>query len=352
MANYRFYLGGYTSGGGGNSLHLLEYSEERQELSVLQSFDGGESPSFFAIRGGVIYASNELSDKGCISAIRAGDVADPEFLGSVEIAGKHACHVALTPDGRFVYTADYSSANIFGCAVNSDGTLGQVCANIQHEGKSVNPNRQEKAHAHSVNPDPLGRFLIACDLGMDKLMNYAIDPVTGALSSNPAQPFVETKPGEGPRHMVFHPNGRFAYVVTELGNSLIVYDYDDSSGVMTEKAMVPLLDEDFTEADTAADVHMTADGARLYASVRGKNVIAAFHVNADGMPGWIGTYPTYGDSPRNFCLTADERYIIVAHQMSGDVTVCPVDAATGAVGEKLSGIVVPGASCVLPAGMH
>jgi 6-phosphogluconolactonase len=133
----------------------------------------------------------------------------------------------------------------------------------------------------------------------------------------------------------------------EMGVSLVCYNLTKTG--LESKAVYPLIEEMFTQADTAADIHFTENGTRLYVSIRGKNLISAFHAGEDSSLQFIGSYPTFGDCPRNFCFSPGEEFVVIAHQISGQVTVCPVDSQTGAVGKALSSIILPGASCVITA---
>ena len=143
------------------------------------------------------------------------------------------------------------------------------------------------------------------------------------------------------------PGGEFVYAVMEMGVSLVCYKLTDTG--LKQEAEYPLIEGAFTQADTAADIHFTENGARLYASVRGKNLISAFNVCEDSSLQFIGSYPTFGNCPRNFCFSPGEEFVVIANQASGNVTVCPIDSQTGTVGDALSSVDLSGASCVIKA---
>jgi len=217
---------------------------------------------------------------------------------------------------------------------------------MQHTGSGPNQARQKGPHAHSVNPVPGVNLLIAADLGADSLFCYN-QQKNGSLTPDSVSPAVKAPPGGGPRHLAFHSGGKFLYAVMEMGISLVCYELTDTG--LKQLAEYPLIEGAFTQADTAADIHFTQDGTRLYATIRGKNLISAFNVRQDSSLQFIGSYPVYGDCPRNFCFSPGEEFVVIANQNSGNVTVCPVDSKTGAVGNSLSSVALPGASCVIKA---
>ncbi len=346
MSNYRFYIGCYTRNETDKGIVLVEFNTEKETLEVISDFWCGSSPSFLIKRGDFLYAANETEEKGSVSVCNINrENGFLKFAGEASVPGMHTCQIAAA--GNFLYAANYSSGSIFGVKLLPDGMFGTICSEVSHSGCGTNPKRQEKAHAHSVNPDPSGERLIVADLGMDKLMLYRIDAPSGALLPWDNQPHITTPSGEGPRHMVFHPDGNWLYVVTELGLKVLHYEITPGNSLKL-LGSYPLI-KDITPDDTAADIHLSPDGKYLYASVRGANVITLFEVSSEGIPTWISTYPTHGDSPRNFCITEDGKYLLIAHDRSGDLVVCPVHEVSGALGNQLDHVILPGASCVIEA---
>jgi len=341
---YSFYAGCYTSDISDKGIHLLRFDTDSGSLRLEDSFYGGENPSFLSRSGNFLYAANENRKVGKVSAFSIGANNTLAFLNSREVSGSSTCHVAEM--NNFLYAANYGSGSIFGVEILRDGSLGGIVAEIQHAGSGPNPSRQKGPHAHSVNPVPGANLLIAADLGTDSLFCYK-QQKNGSLVPDSVSPAVKAPAGGGPRHLAFHPNGKFVYAVMEMGISLVCYKLTDAG--LKQEAEYPLVEGAFTEADTAADIHFTQDGTRLYASVRGKNLISAFNVREDSSLQFIGSYPAYGDCPRNFCLSPGGEFIVIANQNSGNVTVCSVDSKTGAAGNALSSVGLPGASCVIKA---
>jgi 6-phosphogluconolactonase len=311
-------------------------------LRLEDSFYGGKNPSFLLRSGDFLYAANEIGRAGKVSAFSVGARNTLTLLNSREVSGAGTCHVAKMDN--FLYAANYNSGSIFGVEILPDGSLGGIVAEIQHAGSGPNPTRQKGPHAHSVNPVPRSNLLIAADLGADSLFCYNRQK-DGSLTPDSSSPVVKAPPGGGPRHLAVHPGGEFLYAIMEMGVSLVCYKFTDAG--LKQEAEYPLIEGAFTQADTAADIHFTEDGARLYASVRGKNLISAFNVCEDSLLQFIGSYPVYGDCPRNFCFSPGEELVVIANQTSGNVTVCPIDSQTGAVGSALSSVDLPGASCVI-----
>ena len=340
---FYFYAGCYTSNSPQHDekgIHLLRLDAGSGELHIADSFYGGESPSFLIRSGNFLYAANEIEGAGKVSAFSVGAGNTLTFLNSREVCGSETCHVAEM--NGFLYAANYLSGSIFGVEILKDGSLGGIAAEIQHEGCGPNPVRQKGPHAHSVNPVPGANLLIAADLGADKLFYYnqqkngSLAPDKNKSAAAPA--------GGGPRHIAFHPDGKHIYAVMEMGVSLVCYKLTEKG--LQQEAVYPLIEETINEKDIAADIHFTKDGKRLYVSVRGKNQLSAFNVNGASLE-FIGSFPTFGDSPRNFCFSPGEEFIITAHQVSGHITVCPLDSKTGLVGKILSSVVLPKAACVI-----
>jgi len=341
---YSFYAGCYTSDSKDKGIHLLKFDTDSGKLSLEDSFYGGENPSFLLRSGNFLYAANESKKAGKVSAFSIGANNTLALLNSREVSGASTCHVAEM--NGFLYAANYGSGSIFGVEILRDGSLGGIVTEIQHSGSGPNPSRQKGPHAHSVNPVPSVNLLVAADLGADSLFCYN-QAKNGSLTPDSASPAVKAPAGGGPRHLAFHQGGKFVYAVMEMGVSLVCYKLTDAG--LKQEAEYPLIEGAFTQADTAADIHFTQDGTRLYASVRGKNLISAFSVREDSTLQFIGSYPVHGDCPRNFCLSPGDEFVVIANQNSGNVTVCPIDSKTGAVGNALSSVNLPGVSCVIKA---
>jgi 6-phosphogluconolactonase len=231
--------------------------------------------------------------------------------------------------GRNVLVANYGSGSVACLPVKEDGRLAEASAFIQHTGSSVNPQRQQGPHAHSVNMSPDNRFAMVADLGLDEVLVYRFDPVKGSLAANDP-PFAKVKPGSGPRHFAFHPGGKFAYVINELASTVTALAYDARRGILSEVQTVSTLPPGFTGTSTTAEVQVHPSGKFLYGSNRGHDSIAVFGIDArKGTLTPIEHVPTQGKTPRNFGIDPTGSYLLAANQSSDNVVVFRIDPQTG-----------------------
>jgi 6-phosphogluconolactonase len=237
--------------------------------------------------------------------------------------------LTLDGEGRNVLVANYTGGSIESLPVQSDGRLGKAASFIQHSGKSIVAGRQDGPHAHCMALDPAGKFAFVCDLGLDKIMSYRFDAAQGTLTAN--QPaFTATKPGAGPRHLVFAPNGRQVYVINEINSTIVRYAYDPAAGTLAEVQTVGLLPADFTGANTAAEIAVHPSGKFLYGSNRGDDSIAVFGIDpASGALAFLQRVPTGGKAPRHFAIDPSGKFLFAANQNSGNIVIFNLDPATG-----------------------
>jgi 6-phosphogluconolactonase len=259
--------------------------------------------------------------------------------------GDAACFVAVDPQGKNVLVANYSSATVAVFPLSPDGTLRPASCVIKQTGSSVNPTRQNHAYAHSVNLDRAGRFAFVADLGADKLFVYRFDSATGVLTPNDP-PSVSVPPGSGPRHFSFAPEGRFAYLVNEMGNSVIAYSYDAAKGALAEVQEIGTLPGDFKGNSTCAEVLVHPSGRFVYVSNRGdSNFITIYSVDgASGKLAIVGYQPTLGKTPRNFRIDPSGRFMVVGNQDSNSIVLFSIDPGSGklaAIGEPVATVEKP-----------
>lgn len=256
------------------------------------------------------------------------------------------CHLAVDATGRTLLAANYGDGYVASMLIRSDGTLGAPTV-IKHGGKSIHPTRQDKPHTHSVTLSPDNRFVMVCDLGLDKIFTYALDPVTAKLT--PARPpFVAAEPGAGPRHFKFGADGHHAYAINEIGNTVAVYDFDATRGALTPRQNLSTLPDDFKGQSTTAEVRVHPNGKFLYGSNRGHDSIAVFAIAPkSGTLTPVEIVSSGGKTPRNFALSPDGAWLVCAHQDSGNLTVFRVDPATGRLARTEHTARVAMAVCVL-----
>lgn len=334
----RLYVGTYTSGGSvGIYLYRLDLADG--SLEQVGTTEGVVNPSYLTLdRGGrLLYAVNEVEDFGGAASGAVSAFAVERKTGALRLLNQRAskggapCYVTVAADGRFVLVANYAGGNVAVLPALRDGSLGEAVDVEQFAGSGPDRERQEAPHAHSVTLDGANRFAYACDLGTDKVMVYGFDRRTGALS-RASPPSVSMKPGAGPRHLAFHPRGRFVYVMNELDSTVTALARDPARGTLSELQTLSALPEGFAGANTGADIHLTPDGRFLYTSNRGHDSIAGFAVNArTGALRALGHTPTEGSTPRNFVIEPTGRFLLAANQKSDTVVTFRLDRRTGAL---------------------
>ncbi len=332
---YIVYIGTYTGRQSqSKGIHAWRFDSATGKLAPLGVAAETPSPSFLAIHasGRFLYAVNEI---GNFNGRRSGAVTaysiDRETgrltqLNQVSSKGSGPAHISLDRKGHYALVANYGSGSVAALPIGDDGKLGEASSVIQHEGKSVNPQRQERPHAHSINPAPDNRFAVVCDLGLDKVFVYRFDDTKGILSQHEA---ASVKPGAGPRHFAFHPNGKFGYVINEMASTVTAFDYDAKRGALKEIETVSTLPKDYHGDSTCAEVVVHPNGKFLYGSNRGHDSIAVFAISGKGTLTPIDYTPTQGKVPRNFALDPSGSYLFAANQNSGNVVIFRVDAKTG-----------------------
>lgn len=326
----RVYVGTYTE-------HIFGYTyhPETGELEPLGTYPSGPSPSFLALHpnGRVLYTVNEVAEfggerSGAVAAFAIDRTSGALTLQNRQSSkGEGPCHLTVESSGRYLFVANYGSGSVAMLPIRDDGSLHPASDFHQHEGSSVNPSRQEGPHAHSVTVDPTNTYVIAADLGLDKLLLYRIDAERGKLLPNPSQPFVAIRAGAGPRHFTFHPHGKFGYVINELDNTVTAFAYRD--GVLRELQHISTLPEGFSGTSYCADIHLHPNGRFLYGSNRGHDSIVVFAVGNDGMLTPLQHEPTQGNFPRNFALDPTGNYLLVANQNGNNIVVFRVVPETG-----------------------
>jgi 6-phosphogluconolactonase len=243
--------------------------------------------------------------------------------------GAGPCHLVVDKTGKNVLVANYEGGTAAVLPILAKGRLRPASSITTHKGKGPNPERQEAAHAHSINLDPANRFAFVADLGCDKVFVYRFDAATGSIKANEPR-FAAVAPGAGPRHFAFHPSGRFAYVVNELGSTITVFWYDADNGTLSNIQTISTLPKGFKETNTAAEVVVHPSGKYVYSSNRGHDSIAIFSVEPiTGRLTSLGHESTQGKTPRNFSVDPTGTFLLAANQDSNSVVVFRVDPATG-----------------------
>src|SRR5687768_7193669 len=293
------------------------------------------NPSFLEIHPSqrFLYAVNEVQsfagqDGGGVTAYsihpRSGELS---LLNDQFSHGKDSCYISVEQTGQFALIANYTSGSIAMFPIQADGRLGPATEVIQHSGSSVHPERQAGPHAHCILPDPTNRFAIVADLGMDKLLVYRMDLEYGKLHKHAE---VDVQAGAGPRHLTFHPNGHYAYLINELDFTLTGYRYQAEFGTFEELQTVPALPKDFKGENLCADVHVSPNGKYLYASNRGHDSVVCFLIDENtGQLAYRGHTLTAGREPRNFAIDPSGIFMLVANQKTHNTVTFKIDLETG-----------------------
>ena len=314
-----------------DGIYLCRLDTVTGALTRVGSAGGVTNPSFLALHPTrpLLYSVSETRDgKVCAFALDETD-GSLRLINEQSSHGDDPCHLIVDRSGRFVLVANYSSGTIAFLPIREDGGLAPASETIQHVGSGPNPRRQTHAYAHSIWQDPTGDFVLSCDLGCDRVFVYRFDAGRGKLVPNDP-PTGVIHPGAGPRHLDFHPNGRFVYVIDEIDSTLAVLSWDGVSGALTEIQSVSTLPAGFAGVNSCADVHVAPSGRFVYGSNRGHDSIAAFAIDeATGRVEPIGHQSTLGRTPRNFALDPSGSLLLAANQDSGGIVSFHVDAGTG-----------------------
>lgn len=336
------YLGTYTSvEGGGKGIGLATYDAATGRITGTGTITGVGDPSYLAIHPDrrTLYAVDERDD-GAVTAVR---LADRKVLGSRGTGGAAPCHLSVHPGGRWLLSANYGAGSVAVHPIDASGALGERTDLVRHSGPPPGPG-QEGPHAHQFITSPDGGHVLAVDLGTDTVYTYRLDDKAGTLTEV-AQ--AHTRPGAGPRHLTFHPGGRYAYLAGEVDNTVAVCSYDPASG----RVEVGEAQSTGTGSGTSypAQILVTADGRYAYLANRGHNSLTRYAVEADGARlRLLGTVPVGGDFPRQIAFSPEGTLLFAANQKSSTVTVFHVDEANGELRRAGEAFPSPVAVCALP----
>jgi len=350
---YRFYVG---SGDWKleKPIFLCELDPVNLAITVLDSFpaEGGAGYLDLSPDGRFLFATSGKSmpgedRKNSVAAYRILEDHSLEFINRQSSQGSGLCHVQSHQDGKYVFAANYSSGHASALPVSEDGSLGEATAVVKGEGSGPNQQRQKGPHAHQVVIDPSGTFLLVPDLGTDKVMNYVFDPDNGSLQPNADQPFLAMAPGSGPRHLAFHPTKNFLYILGEMGASLTACSFEPKTGVMEVINEASIVGKEFNGNKQGAAVRMHPNGKFVYATNRDEvSSLAVFSQTSNGgieqsqlvtgVPYW----------PRDFNLSPDGKFLVLAGARVDELALYTVDAQTGKVSETPARLSLPGPICI------
>lgn len=326
-------LGGYTSRVN-QGIGQVTLDTEKKQLADYHLIYAAERPTYLLEKDGCIYVCMKRGENGGVAMIRDG-----QEQAAVVMAGAAPCHISADPNRPYFYVSWYHQGMVSVIEKTADG-LAEKCR-IAHQGRSVHPN-QEKPHVHFAQISPCGRYLFVCDLGTDEVYLYSLQ-ADGTLQEYHRE---KTPAGFGPRHLTFHPQLPFIYVLGELSSQVLVLEMESNSGRIFQRQLISALPEDFQGENAAAAIRISRDGRYLYTSNRGHDSLAVFQVEADGRLCLVEYVPTEGRIPRDFALSPEEDFLVAAHQDSDNLTLFARDQESGRLTLCQKGVYAPEYVCV------
>ncbi|MFL5551330.1 MAG: lactonase family protein [Gemmatimonadaceae bacterium] len=348
------YVGTYTDDGRSDGIYLVRMDPRSGKLRRTGSVNAGANPSFLALHqnGRVLYAVNEIDKyngkaSGAVSAFAIATATGRLTRINREASeGAAPCFVSLDRSGRVVLVANYNGGNVALLPVKADGSLVPAAQVIQHVGSGPKADRQSAPHAHCILTDPTNRFVLAADLGADRVFVYRLD-IDGKSMLRVEGGDAVMRPGAGPRHLTFHPTLPIVFVANELDSTVATLRFDAERGALSQLDVRSTVPAGWSGTNYPADVHVASSGRTLYVSNRGHNSIAVFSVAAStGALTLVQVISTEGDWPRNFTLDPTERWLLVANQKSGSIVVFSRDEESGKLTLTRQRIALPSPVCL------
>jgi 6-phosphogluconolactonase len=336
--------------GNGRGIHLFHVDRTSGAMKPTGIVEMGTSPSCLALNAARtrLYSANETDragdDKqGTISAfsVKRTD-GSLDLLNTVRSGGAGPTYVSVHPGERHLLVANYFGGSVAVLPILADGQLGDV-SDVKVDAGTIGPTRathappgsfavsgHDRTHAHMIQADPSGRFVLHADLGLDKIFIWRFDEQHGALIANDP-PSISLPSGDGPRHFHFHPNGRWLYSIQEEGSTVVLFDYDSTSGRLGERQTISTLPPGFAGSNFCSEILVSVDGHYVYAGNRLHDSIAIFSVASDGRLTYVGEEWTRGNYPRSFAFDPAGRFLYCCNQRADAITVFRVNRESGAI---------------------
>lgn len=336
--------------GRGQGIYAMEMNPSNGALTQLELIPNDANPACLALApsGTHLYSANEISNyngasSGSVSAYAVDRTSGHlTLLNTVSSGGAGPAHLSVHPSGKYVLAANYAGGTVAVLPIHANGDLGSASDVIQDRG-ALGPEHapsarvgsfaisgHDKPHAHMIQADAAGRFVFASDLGLDRIFIWKFDTEKGKLTPNDPDS-VALPPGDGPRHFVFHPGGRWFYSLQEEGSTLVVYDYDSNQGKLTQKQTLSSLPKGFVGTNYTSEVMISADGKFLYAANRLHDSIAWFPISSTGTLAFGGEEWTRGDYPRSFNFDPTGNFFYSCNQRADAITAFRVNRKSGAL---------------------
>jgi 6-phosphogluconolactonase len=351
MKDYYLYVGAYTQGEE-EGIDMYRFHSADGSLEYMSTTTGVKNPSYLAISedNNLLLAVNEVVEfegekSGAISAFSiTQETGELNFINQTSTGGGAPCYVSMDGESKIAMVANYVGGNVAAYSIGSDGSLSSYTDLVQHEKTMADTARATISHAHAIVPDPNENYALAVDLGIDQVISYKIDKTNVKLEKT--QVF-NSEQGAGPRHLVFHPNGKFVFIINELNSTITSCSYDASTGALSGLMNVPTLPADFEGENSCADIHFSDDGRFLYGSNRGHDSIVVFEIVQDsGALTYVSHHSVLGKTPRNFMIDPTGRFVLVANQNSNSIVVFSRDEQTGQLRETGIEVETPKPVCL------
>lgn len=334
--------------GNGRGIHLFRADRGTGALTPDGIVEMGTSPSCLVINasGTRLYSANETdrvgdAGEGTVSAFAIDRTSGQlTLLNTVPSGGAGPTYVSLHPSGKHLLVANYFGGSVAVVPVQEDGSLA-TASDVKIDEGEIGPTKatnappgsfafsgHDRTHAHIIEPDPSGEFVLHVDLGLDRIFSWTFDAVAGKLVANDPHA-TALPPGDGPRHFDFHPNGRWLYSIQEEGSTVVLFDYDGETGRLTERQMLSTLPPGYAGSNFCSGIHVSHDGRHLYAGNRLHDSIAIFAIGGDGTLTYLGEEWTRGNYPRSFQFDPTGRFLHVCNQRADHLATFKVDAASG-----------------------
>ncbi|MED5101296.1 lactonase family protein [Niallia sp. FSL W8-0951] len=343
MTKFTGYIGTYTKKTS-KGIYSFVLDTEAKKITDVSLVAEIENPTYLTVTidNQHLFAVGKEGSLGGVSAYSIHSDGSLALINSEYSEGASPCHVSVNADKTLVLSANYHKGTAESYPVHTDGSLSSAASIIEHTGTGPNPARQEKPHMHFAGFSPNDQYAVSVDLGTDRVDTYKL--VDGKLEEVSS---LSVKPGSGPRHIAFHPNGKFAYVMTELSNEVIALSFNAETGAFEELQYISTLPIDFTENSQGSAIHLSSDGNYVYAGNRGHNSIAIFQVNGEtGQLTFIDRTSTEGNWPRDFVLDPTEQFLLASNEQSDTLTLFERDTVTGKLTLLQSEIEAPEPVCV------
>jgi 6-phosphogluconolactonase len=333
--------------GNGRGIHLFEVDRATGALTPYDVCEVGTSPAALAFNATKthLYSGNETErigaeEAGSVSAFAIESDGKLKLLNTVSSGGKGPAHLSVHPSGKYVLVANYFGGSVAVLPIWPNGSVGEA-TDVQKPATEIGPKKathappgsfaisgHDQTHAHMIESDPSGRYVVHIDLGVDRIYVWKFDAERGVLT--PADvPYVQLPPGDGLRHFAFHPNGRWFYSVQEEGSTIVLFDYDPAKGRLTERQTISTLPPGFAGSNFCSEILVSADARFVYAGNRLHDTIAIFAIGTDGTLTYVGEEWTRGDYPRSFTFDPTNQFLYCCNQRADHVTVFRVDHKTG-----------------------